>query len=193
MVRHLLAVLVLIASVSVAGAVAVQPGVEIHPSGTLCHFVMNTNYEDNKSLVVEEPWFVLGGIKCYCDSGVELTVLINEWNPNNKDKANETVFDLSTIAHQKGSFIIALEGLLPNTEYTIYKNGEEWKTVTSDDSGKIKFSDTVGSENRYVIVKAAGAAPVLPPPAEEEKPFPWYWVLIAVAGVVLVIYVLTRR
>jgi len=181
------ALLVLAIAVLPTQAITITKGVVIDPTGSLAKYVFDCIYDvDGATLVVEEEWFALDGLKLYCDPTVELTVIIHKCEPNNRNAAGKPVVEFSTIAHQKGSFVIELGGLVPNADYVIYKNGEEWKTVSTDDEGTLKFHDSVGSENKYIVVKLAGAAPVLPPPPEEYE-FPWWLLalalLIVIAGV----------
>jgi len=166
-------------------AVAVSPGTILDPPGPT-KYVWDCVYEDDRSLICKESitgrGIRVGGIYCLFEPTVELTIIVHGWYPENKDVKGATVFDLSAISQQAGSFIASFEGLAPNTKYVIYKNDEKWKTVTSDKDGKLTFSDGISSEKRYVI-KCAKSAPALPvPPPTTPKPVPGFEVVLAILG-----------
>ena len=198
--KVLLTLIILVVSINQVQAVAITKNVVLDPTGTLARFTWDCVYEDDKSAIVDSTSIMVGGIRCWCDPTVDLNVLVHAWNPENKNKNGETVFDFSTLANQAGSFTIKFGHLIPNSRYAVYKNGEKWKTLKTNDKGELEFYDRVHSQNEYVIKFAGTGAPGAPTPTPSPppippippKPVPGFEVIFAIMGLLTAVWLLRR-
>jgi hypothetical protein len=188
--KLMLALCIFLVLVQAASAITITKGVVFDPTESLASFTWDCIYEDDGSALIESTWFKVGGIKCSFNPNVELTVIIHEWNPENKNNIGKTVFDLTTISHQSGKFNATFENLPPNKKYSIYKNGDLWRTVTTDEDGVLEFYDNVDSSSRYVIKCGAPAqipVPIQPPPS------PGLETVFAIIGLAVTAWLLRKR
>ena len=186
--------IILITLIATAKAVVIQPGVEYAPTQSMASYYWNCTYEDNKSAVIEATWIQVGGIKVETDSTVKLLIVIEEWNPDNKDEDSEVVLEFRTVSQRPGWFKMTIEGLVPGKDYTIVKIVKDyrgWIVKTADDNGRISFRDRVSSESRYIVVcgheEEEEIIPISP------KPTPGFEAIYAIAGVIIVAYLMGRR
>lgn len=193
----IISVFILLISVQPISAVTITSDVVLDPTGTPCKFNWQHTYEDNGTLIVEKDYIKVGGIRCECEPSSALTVMVNDWNPENKDEGGEDLFSLSTVAHTDGEFGMAFSNLPEGEKYFIFKEGEPgvWMNVTTDEDGVLEFGDEYHSQNDYVIQKAGEeiVPPTFPSPEEEGliSP-PIIFIGVSIIIVVAAILILTR-
>jgi len=204
--KPILVILTLIFLISNASAIAIvgnTGGIVIEPSKSLVKFIWLANYDVNgTSLIPYSNGFSLDGLTVIAYADGSAKCFIYEWD------VVSGVVEFSIVVPENTNIDFTFKGFEPNSKCVIYKNGEKYLTIDTDEFGKVELKESIPSgETCYKIVCYGGVRPtpspttppttVKPPietPPVQQLPFtPGFEAIFAIAGLISVGYLLKRK